>query len=451
MSLKTRKIILMVFLAAFAVSAPAVVLYTSGYRYNWKRHRVEKTGIIKLGTLPAGAKIYLNGVVQPKPTPTSIFRLLPEDYDLRMEKAGYLPWHKTLEISSGETTFADDVVLIKDALPELLVNADAVKAAFSADGGRIALLSRNKDWLELSDYDIKAGTSVLIARFGADKYSDPRLDWSPDGSRLLFSAAGADGLREVFLYEPGAPAAEPKALHRSLPRSSRLDARWAADGASLTAVTGDGVFTVSAATGEAVPATLLPLIQDAASTDRGLFLLRADGGQVVLERTAPGAARTTIASLPDGQYSFADTTGRLLAIADRKAAKTWLADPGSGELTGPFEATDVLWEKAGGAGRLLLWNSFEITVYDPASGSRRLVTRVGSDITACAWHPAGRDVIYATPSALVDIELDDRDSRNTYDLARFNRIGEFRVDAAGKRVIFSGAVGSRQGIFDRAL
>ncbi len=449
MSLRARKIILLVFLAAFAVSAPAVVLYTSGYRYNWRRNRVEKTGILKLASQPAGARIYLNGEAQPKLTPTSIFRLLPEEYVIRMEKTGYFPWNKTLEIVSGETTFADNVVLTRDALPQLLESGDVLKASFSPDGGRIALLRRNKDWLELAVYSLSGGASTLVARFGAEKYSDTRLDWSPDGERLLFSASPAGGPRDLFLYSSGS-AAEPLALHRSLPRGARLDARWSDDSASLTVVTGVGVYSVSAATGEAEPLTLLPQIEDAAATDRGLFLLRYAEDKTVLERTEAGSARAAVAELPAGDYVFTDSAGQRLIVTDRKAGKTWLAET-DGRLTGPFDATAVAWEKPGGQGRLLLWNSFEISTYDPSDGSRHLVTRVGTLVTGCAWHPAGQDVIYSTPSSIVAIELDDRDNRNAYDLARFNRVGEFRVDPNGKRLIFSGAVGSREGIFERTL
>src|SRR6188474_2971376 len=131
---RTRTVVTALFVLAFFVTAPVLILLTSGYRYNWKRQRVQKTGLIQAETVPTGAKVFLDGSLQRKLTPASYTRLLPEDYLVRIEKKGYLSWEKSLEVRSGQTTFATGIVLYKDALARLVLERRATEASWSPDG-----------------------------------------------------------------------------------------------------------------------------------------------------------------------------------------------------------------------------------------------------------------------------------------------------------------------------
>src|SRR5512142_2217515 len=186
MHARARTIITFLFVAAFLVTAPALILFTSGYRYNWKRQRIQKTGSIRVETEPPGAAAYLDGVIQRRVTPTSFSRLLPEDYRVRLEKPGYLSWEKTLEVRSGETTFATGIVLYKDALPRLVLGKAVALAAWDADGTDVAFVADDGQWQELAV--LKAGGEpVLLARFAKDAYADARIEWSPTGDAILFT------------------------------------------------------------------------------------------------------------------------------------------------------------------------------------------------------------------------------------------------------------------------
>ena len=92
MNLRVRKLILLGFALIFLIAVPLVILTTAGYRYNWKRGTLEKTGIIKFVTKPTGARVWLDGQPLARTTPLSEFRLLPEDYDIRIEKDGYFDY-----------------------------------------------------------------------------------------------------------------------------------------------------------------------------------------------------------------------------------------------------------------------------------------------------------------------------------------------------------------------
>src|SRR3990167_10956256 len=78
MTLRARRIVYSLFIAAFIVTAPLVIIYTQGYRYNLKHQRLEPTGTLVLSTIPKGATISLNGQVIKFLTPKTLQAVLPE-------------------------------------------------------------------------------------------------------------------------------------------------------------------------------------------------------------------------------------------------------------------------------------------------------------------------------------------------------------------------------------
>ncbi|MEK9152253.1 MAG: PEGA domain-containing protein, partial [Patescibacteria group bacterium] len=104
MSIPVRKIFGFIIIAIFMVVAPAVLLTASGYRYNWKKNSIEKTGVIRIDSAPPGADVIINDRIQRRKTPSLVTALLPDAYRIRLKKNGYLSWEKTLEVASGRTT-----------------------------------------------------------------------------------------------------------------------------------------------------------------------------------------------------------------------------------------------------------------------------------------------------------------------------------------------------------
>lgn len=452
MSARLRRIIGLIFLAGFAVTAPLVILTTKGYRYNWSKGRPEKTGILVLDSKPIGARIYVNGMLQAKTTPASLFRLLPEDYAVRLEKTGYLSWQKVLRVKSGETTFTKEVILFRDAVPKLLKSADIEKAVFGADGRLTAVLNRGDEWLELEIYDRSLPATTLLARFSRDKYAETDISWSPDGDRLLFQGRPADGdAPELYVY-PATADLETGGRQISVPEDGRLTAAWSSDGAKIIAVTDHGAYAVDPATGEAAVLTLSSRLQDAAAVGRDAYLLKTGADETVLERTAVDGLGPLemLAELPPGQYVFTDA-GDTYLILTEMSGQSRLVERGTGRIAAVFNASHVSWEGPDGGGRLLLWNDFEIAVLDPSATAPQIVTRLGTVVTGAAWHPEGGVVVYSTPSSVMAIELDDRGERNNFELTKLTDVGVFAIEPSGKTLLLTGSAGNQRGIFERDL
>jgi hypothetical protein len=142
MRLKTRLGILIGFVVVFLVSAPITILYTSGYRWNWKKQRIEKIGVMFLRSKPNDATVMIDGETTSFHTPARITNLLPGTYDVRVNKVGFSAWEKHLTVQSELTTFAEGIQLWKDSVIVLermsvaqfnILKANAIADATKAD------------------------------------------------------------------------------------------------------------------------------------------------------------------------------------------------------------------------------------------------------------------------------------------------------------------------------
>lgn len=449
---RARTAIALLFVFGFFATAPFVLLYTAGYRWNALKGRVEKTGLIQTSTKPEGAKIFLNGVQQKRVTPASFKRILPDDYAVRLEKQGYFPWEKTLEVRSGETAFATGIVLLKDSLPRLVADGSFTSASFDTDGSAFAFLRDEGELIELGTSDGRTGKETLLARFGKGTYANEAIRWSPDGSTVLFSGTAETGETHAFTY----PVADPqgvRAIHDGFP-VGRFGVRWSMDG-NLVVVSSGGAFATDPATGTFIPVSLDSGTQDMEVRDRTAWILRetAKGGDVVLERGPLGAlsGKDQTATFSPGNYRFLDSTGPSLLVLDERRARLALVDPDRGSIQGSYDATGAAWHGKPRNSRLLVWNDFEIAVVDAATRERSVITRLGETLRKCAWHPDGETIFYATDSGISAAELDGRDRRNVYPLVRYGSFDDFAIDARDGLLRFVGAVGNRKGSYEKEL
>jgi len=451
MSLKHRRLVLLLFLAVFVITAPAVILATKGYRYNWKKGRLEKTGVLRMDSRPEGAAIRLNGELYAERTPASIFRLLPQDYEISLEKPGYFAWTKKLEVWSGATTFAEKVALIRNSYPRLIEERPTRQIVFDDRRKLSAEVGDAAGWTELAVADRSKGRRTTLARFDPGHFVAIDLSWSPDGNRILFQGRSHDGQDEIVIYP--ADGTEPLVLvGGGTGLAAAASARWSEDGSRVLLATRSGIFAANAQTGKTT------LLGDAASyadvigSGGLLYLLRTEAAAAILleVKTGQEASPGSIIELQSGTYRFLDGAGRWLVLKDIGRNKINLIDLENKSAFGPFDAEHIRWERPGG-GRLLLWNEFEISIFDPGTGRREVVTRLGTRLNDCLWHPGGQNIIYATAGGIKTIEIDGRDMRNVHDLSPLGDCDFLNVDASGKLLWYLGNAGDRRGLYEQDL
>lgn len=199
MTRKSRLILLLTCLFSFALIAPAAVLYSQGYRFDFKNKKITQTGGIFLKASPRQANIYLDG----KLVKTTDFffgsvlieNLLPGFYGIRVEKEGYSPWEKTLEVKEKEVNETKFITLIpaKNDFEILAKNVDNFWPA--PDGKKIILQEPGtKGWsLKIYDTEKNLKSNLLgekdVSLKGADLLG---LEFTPDSKEIYLSVGSQE-------------------------------------------------------------------------------------------------------------------------------------------------------------------------------------------------------------------------------------------------------------------
>ena len=100
------------FLLVFVSFTPLVWSLATGYLFDWPSLTFQTTAVLALNTTPPGAAIDLNGRILEKTTPTSLERLRPGHYRIRVTLPGHDAWRRTLTLRGGEARAFESILLV---------------------------------------------------------------------------------------------------------------------------------------------------------------------------------------------------------------------------------------------------------------------------------------------------------------------------------------------------
>ena len=142
-----RRVIMVSTFALFFVTAPIVILYTAGYRYNFSNGKLERTGVISIDANPTVAEYFVNGKLVGDKSPLRIPNLPPGSYRVSIRAAGYRSFEKDVIVQSQQTTYIKNIFLYTETLPEKYssdyANAKAIK--ISPTGKYLLILTQNSE------------------------------------------------------------------------------------------------------------------------------------------------------------------------------------------------------------------------------------------------------------------------------------------------------------------
>lgn len=145
-----RKILFFSFVFLFLILGPILVLYSFGYRFDFEKKKITQTGGIFVKGQPKELKIFINGKFVKK---TDFFfgsalieNLLPKKYKIRIEKEGFFPWEKELEVEEKKVTEIKNLILFPKNLNLYPIFKNISDFWFSDDGKKIILKEGEKNW-----------------------------------------------------------------------------------------------------------------------------------------------------------------------------------------------------------------------------------------------------------------------------------------------------------------
>lgn len=198
MTLRSRRIIYTIFILLFLAVTPIIILYTAGYRYNFQKHKIQKTGILILKSKPEKATIFLNNKLQKNTTPARIVNLLPGDYSIKIEKDGYYPWEKTLPIESRLTTFAENILLFKKSLPTKIIDSEVDSFILSPDKQKIIYFQTLEAGKEIWLLNFKTFKKSILYRSAEKNNQKLKVEWDQNSQNILIT--NEDEITKIAKY-----------------------------------------------------------------------------------------------------------------------------------------------------------------------------------------------------------------------------------------------------------
>jgi hypothetical protein len=193
------------------VATIIVILYGRGYRL-FVQHgepKVSKTGILNVNSTPIGAQVLVDN--HPTILTNNDISLLPNKYNVKITKDGYMDWQKDIEIKKEVVSNIDATLFLKApnlqsistlGIQSAIIDPTNTKLAFN-----ISSDSAKKNGIYV--YDMSSHNfSILssqnntthIADDTTDKFSEAQITWSPDGKQLIASISATTEITSVSYY-----------------------------------------------------------------------------------------------------------------------------------------------------------------------------------------------------------------------------------------------------------
>jgi len=175
-----------------------LVLLMLGYRFNRLTNTIEQGGLVQFITHPSGASVTVGNAHLIDTTPSKI-TVNAGRYQVKMEKNGYRPWQKSVDIEAGEVLWLNYAQLVPEKITTTTVASFASlhEARVSPTGRYYALLpDATKPNLVLMDMadskyqQTKVDMSTVAAKAsGAWRYTI--VSWSNDNNFILIKRTQA--------------------------------------------------------------------------------------------------------------------------------------------------------------------------------------------------------------------------------------------------------------------
>ncbi|HLC69642.1 MAG TPA: PEGA domain-containing protein [Patescibacteria group bacterium] len=192
-----RLTILGVFIAAFLIISPAVILYSIGYRYDWQAGLLRETGAISIDVEPETTVAYLNNIRLKSRMPIRLNNITPGKYTIRLEAENYLTWFKEVEVKNKQTVYIKEINLIQKNEPKLVLAGNVINTALSADGKYLAyaLSGNNNVQIKIRNTEHNTDRDLLTIDTGHTPY----FSWAKN-KNLLAVTTDQTSYNEISFY-----------------------------------------------------------------------------------------------------------------------------------------------------------------------------------------------------------------------------------------------------------
>jgi len=201
----------------FLITAPSVILYSLGYRFDFENIKIVQTGGLFFKISPPGVTVDLDQKLRKK---TNFFfdsaflnGLVPKDYQVTIQKTDYHSWSKILKIEEKQVTEAKNIILFPKN-PKFNLSGKGIDNFFPApDNKKIIFKIQEKTGWILNSFDVqtkkqkKLVSEQELQLLEKDKKTSEisflNLVWSDDSKKILVEIS-IKGQKQYLVLGTGA-------------------------------------------------------------------------------------------------------------------------------------------------------------------------------------------------------------------------------------------------------
>ncbi|MDO8474418.1 MAG: hypothetical protein Q7S62_02645 [bacterium] len=433
MTKRTRTILFLFLAAAFLFAVPSLILYSQGYRIDWKLKQVVQTGALYFKIIPTRTDITVDGKT---PKTTDFFfgsallgNLFPGSHKIQISKEGYQPWTKQLEIQEKQVTDAKNVILFPEK-PEFTIAADNVQQIWKTPKENTLLLQKNtsKFWkLVLFNTETLREETIFTSETKETLWD---IQWSPSQKQILLSLVRREDIYSFILaLEKGQPCnATPCSLDfLGKPLDTLLFSNTEEDRVIFSKYVRNSIVLREA---NFIQKEMLATFANnvITFTTQGSILLWLESSGKLWQKDTPQNPPQMISSLPtplqeETEYSihgFGD------ALFLREGTRLLSVDTREKNMKEVFSQAHMIAESPDGK-KLAVSSGSEIWVLylqdsedQPyhLAGDKVFLTRLSNNIDNLLWI-SSHYLVFSAGTDIQTIEIDERDTVNTAHLIKF--------------------------------
>ncbi len=399
MTQRTRRILYLSFILIFLIIAPLLMMHTAGYRYDWSRKQIIKTGVLTVKSMPSGASVFLNNNNTYQKTPATISNIYPGTYNIKLEKDGYLSWEGVLAIDNDSASNIENLVLFPNLSNEILSSLAFTQTLEIPDQDKVLAITANDAGQTLTLLDLATG------KISSLRENEPAIsiDSVVDDNKAIISIQSAGQNSHMMVYfDTPEKSEELNWLNEELSAISPIN------DTAILALSEQKLCRFSLI--EANKFCDGQIISSYFQKDNKIYYFTEDEKTSYLYSTSPADLLDSrlIARLPSSaDYRLITVPGNNLLVVDQSSNKLFFieqTEPQSRITEFSNPAKDAFWLTQDK--ELIYYNDFEIWSWRTDNNQHKLINRVSEAIGRMVRLDNLPYVIYSQNNKIQALELE---------------------------------------------
>ena len=404
-------------------------LSDGSYRFNF----LQKTGILAVNSRPRESRVELRknfkvflslsetSKSKQLKTPVKVKNLIPGEYFLKIEAPGYWPFERRVHIVSGQTTYVEDVVLLKKTLP-LSILPEAVQRIEINPASTQILLNEGAKLFDIkNESEIFLGDDIEKMSFLGNNY-------------LLLND------QKVFSWREG------KELSLPVDNDAPLF-NFKIDNANLYFLGHSGsLYSYSLLSQDVKSILLADDIVDYYVSSPYLFVVFKNNQQSSLKiYSLKNLEVLKNIEIPvAGEYEIIPSNNNLIFIYEKTFSSLYLIDPFSQVSQLAAVLRNVHDISLVDKNNFIYHSDFEINIFNTALLQNTLISRFPDKINSLLWHPRGY-IFFSDDRSIKAIDF--KHNKYNVNLFTLDAVSNLVLDKKGSCLYFTGKIANQEGLY----